>query len=87
MVFYYKSIRFCDLCIICKIEGLCKRSLIGFCVQMFVLALVIATSLLNLSLHKDHREIWISLLCTCLGLLFPNPKLKAIKNTINSLAT
>ena len=55
-------------------EGLCKRLLIGFGVQMTVLVMVIETALLNLSLQEDHREIWISLCCTCLGVLFPNPK-------------
>ena len=58
-------------------EGLCKRSLFVFCVQMIVLVMVIATALLNLSLHKDHHKIWFYLLCTCLGVLFPNPKIKS----------
>ena len=62
-----------------------KRSLIGFCVQMVVLVMVIATALLNLCLPEDHHEIWIYLLCTCLGVLFPNPKIKS--QTVNSLST
>ena len=57
-------------------EGVCTTSLISFCVQMIVLLAIVIASIINLSLHQEHREIWISLLSTCIGLIFPNPKVK-----------
>lgn len=60
-------------------EGLCRRSMVYFAVQLLIILIVVSASIVNLSLHDDNREIWISLLSTCLGLMFPNPKLKLIK--------
>lgn len=43
--------------------------------QLVILSSVIAVSLVQVSTKTDNREFWISLLCSSIGVLVPNPKL------------
>lgn len=58
-----------------KSENLQKYS---FITQAFILALVVITSLVNLSLPGQNRtDLWISLLTLSIGIILPkSPKIK-----------
>ena len=52
-----------------------KNEVVFFC-QVFILYVVIITSIVNLSLQRDNGQLWIALLSSCLGYLLPNPSIK-----------
>jgi hypothetical protein len=58
-----------------------SKSMLLFITQMLIVLVVVLTSIVNLSINnKDNREFWISLLCSTIGYILPNPKLKTSKN-------
>lgn len=58
---------------------LCGKSLpkdeIQFFVQVSIITIVVFVSLYNLTIHAASRDLWISLLCSSLGYILPNPTL------------
>jgi hypothetical protein len=56
------------------------KSMMLFITQMLIVLIVVVTSITNLSLNKDgNREFWISLLCSTIGYILPNPRVKTLK--------
>ena len=53
--------------------------------QILGLYTIIITSIVNLSIHQEHREVWIGLLSSCLGFLLPNPSLKKSRVVLNNV--
>ena len=56
-------------------DNWCEKSLVKYSCQMIILAIVIIASVVNLSLNRDEKGIWLPLLCSSLGLL-PNSSIK-----------
>jgi hypothetical protein len=54
---------------------------IVFFTQVILLYIVIGVSLVNLSIGRTE-ELWILLLCSCLGYILPNPSLKSRKQAV-----
>ncbi len=58
---------------------LCGKSLpkdeIQFFAQVGIISIVVLVSLYNLTIHATSRDLWISLLCSSLGYILPNPTL------------
>lgn len=50
-----------------------------FYAQITLLYIVVITSIVNLSLGNESSTLWTSLLCSCLGYILPQPKLKVSK--------
>ena len=51
---------------------------IVFFTQVILIYIVIGVSLVNLSIGRTE-DLWILLLCSCLGYILPNPSLKSRK--------
>ncbi len=47
--------------------------------QIVLIYVVVITSLANLSFEHGDIKLWITLLCSSLGYLLPNPKVKGEK--------
>ena len=52
------------------------RNVIVFLVQIFLIYVVIITSIINLIICSNCKPIWIWLLSSCLGYILPSPQLK-----------
>lgn len=48
-----------------------------FVVQVFVILIVVITSVVNLSCENGNLQMWTALLSSSLGYILPNPKLEA----------
>ena len=55
-----------------------KSEIVYFC-QMIVVYVIIATSIVNLSLQNGKNELWITLLSSAIGYALPSPTLKVAK--------
>ena len=53
--------------------------------QVIILYIVIITCIVNLSINKQHNEVWIGLLSSCIGFLLPNPSIKRNKVVLNNV--
>ena len=62
-----------------KSSSVCSKSLVVYCCQVFVMVVVIVVSMCNLSFGGPDKEMWITLLCSTLGYLLPNPSIKRVK--------
>ena len=60
-----------------------KLSMVVFFVQVFMLVVLITTSIVNISIGREPKELWVALLSTCLGILLPSPVIKG-KSTVHS---
>ena len=56
--------------------GLAKSALVSYVIQITIIVVIIVACIVNLSLDLPHRDLWISLLSSCLGYALPHPKLK-----------
>jgi hypothetical protein len=45
-----------------------------FLSQIIILYIIILSCLFNLSFKNGRSEMWLSLLCTCIGAILPQPK-------------
>lgn len=54
----------------------CPKSEIVYFCQMFVVFVIIVTSIANLTLNNGKSELWIALLSSAIGYTLPNPKMK-----------
>lgn len=52
------------------------KEFVNYFVQMIVLFTCLAISLYKVSTTSDNRDLWVSLLSSCLGIIAPSPKLK-----------
>lgn len=52
-----------------------KSEIVNFC-QIFVVYVIIVTSIVYLSLENDKTELWKSLLSSTIGYALPSPTLK-----------
>ena len=52
------------------------KSEIVFFMQVFLIYIVVISSIVNLTLYKDEGKLWTALLSSALGYLLPNPTLK-----------
>ena len=43
--------------------------------QVILIYIVVITSLINIAIDNGDSTLWISLLCSCLGYILPNPSL------------
>jgi p-aminobenzoyl-glutamate transporter AbgT len=50
-----------------------------FLSQIIILYIIILSALFNLSFKNGRSEMWLSLLCTCIGALLPQPKFHKTK--------
>ena len=57
-----------------------KQEIVFFS-QVIILYILIFTCIINLSLNSSS-QIWTSILSTCIGILVPNPSIKAGKKQI-----
>ena len=57
----------------------CKRSLVVYAIQVLAIFIMMIVSVANLSLGgRGDKEMWLTLLCTSMGYLLPNPKVKRV---------
>ena len=52
--------------------------------QVVLIYIVVITALINITTTDTDRTVWITLLCSCLGYLLPNPKIETT-NGISSM--
>ena len=52
-----------------------RTEIVYFC-QMTVVYIVIITSIINLSMDNESKDLWISLLSSSIGYALPSPNLK-----------
>ena len=57
----------------------CPASAITYAVQLIMVLCIVVTALVNLSLEDTHKDVWLVLLSSSLGFIFPNPTLKKKK--------
>jgi len=43
--------------------------------QIIIIYIVVISSLINIAFAEGDDKVWISLLCSCLGYMLPNPSL------------
>ena len=65
-------------------NSVCRTSVATFCAQMIIVLILVVVSLYNLTVHMHHRDLWVSLLSTSIGLVLPNPQLKTVIKTQTS---
>lgn len=53
-----------------------SRNLYQFIAQVLVILLIVSFSLYNLTVTNENKELWVSLMSSCVGYMLPNPKLK-----------
>lgn len=46
--------------------------------QIFVIYVIIGTAIYNITFKGDDANLWVGLLCSCLGYILPAPTLKRI---------
>jgi hypothetical protein len=51
-----------------------KAEIVYFCQILLVYAIVV-TAIVNLSLHSENTELWVSLLSSAIGYALPSPTL------------
>jgi len=56
------------------------KEFVNYFVQMIVLFTCLAVSLYKVSTTNDNRDLWVSLLSSCLGIIAPSPTLKKDKD-------
>ena len=56
------------------------KEFVNYFVQMIVLFTCLAISLYKVSTTSDNRDLWVSLLSSCLGIIAPSPTLKKDKD-------
>ena len=49
-----------------------------FIVQVFLIFIVVSSSLINLTFEWGNQNLWTVILTSCLGIIMPNPKLKLV---------
>lgn len=66
-----------------------RPEFILFISQILVVFIVIAVSLVNISLNIGPQKLWITILCSSIGYILPNPKFKSYEqsNTTNNAST
>ena len=57
-------------------KTLCKKSMIVYGLQVMAIFLIIIAAVCNLSFRDEDKEMWITLLCSSMGYLLPNPSMK-----------
>ena len=63
-------------------DEICRKSAVVYLIQMFVILAVVLAADINLSKTDDNnKEMWLSLLCSTIGYVLPNPKLRRADNT------
>ena len=56
---------------------ICPKSAVVYITQMCVIMGVVIAAIINLSVNQENnKEMWISLLCSTIGYILPNPKLR-----------
>ena len=56
-----------------------KGEIVYFC-QMFIVFIIIVTSIVNLSLKTGSSELWIALLSSASGYALPSPTLASLES-------
>ena len=46
--------------------------------QIFVIYVIIGTAIYNITFKGDDANLWVGLLCSCLGYILPAPTLKRV---------
>jgi hypothetical protein len=62
----------------------CPRDQFVYIITIIIIATVITVCLYNLTTGKDKSEAWIGILSFAIGSLLPNPKIRRIKQDVNS---
>jgi hypothetical protein len=57
----------------------CPKSAVVFIIQMLTALVVIIIAGVNLTLQQDNNPVWIALLSSAVGFIFPTPVLKKKK--------
>ena len=57
----------------------CPKSMVVYCIQVVAIFIIILVAVCNLSLKTADKEMWITLLCSSMGYLLPNPNMKRKK--------
>ena len=76
-----------QLCFCCRpksaaMDKICHKSAFVYVTQMMVNLGVVIEAVINLSKTQDNnKEMWIFILCSMIGYLLPNAKLKRTYNT------
>ena len=68
-------------------EKICPKSAAIFITQMVVILSVVIAAIINLSLRNENKEMWISLLCSTIGYVLPNPKLRKPTRNVSPPST
>ena len=58
---------------------LCQKSMVIYIIQVVAIFIIIIVAVCNLSLKEKDKEMWITLLCSSMGYLLPNPSMKRTK--------
>lgn len=56
-----------------------RPEVVIFVAQVFLLFIVVITSLANLTLDNGNTNLWTMVLTSCLGYMMPSPHIKAAK--------
>ena len=56
------------------------RSQITFLCQIIIVAIIVVSSVINLSLENGDKTLWSTLLASSLGYVLPNPTIKSRKH-------
>jgi hypothetical protein len=60
------------------------RSQITFLCQILIVAIIVVSALINLSLENGDKTLWSTLLASSLGYVLPNPSIKSRKHIQSS---
>lgn len=56
-----------------------RPDVVIFVAQVFLLFVVVITSLANLTIDNGNTNLWTMILTSCLGYMMPNPHIKTAK--------
>ena len=66
-----------DTCTWCCSGSRVRRSEIVYLCQVLLILSIILVSIYNLTNQQGDQQLWLTLLCSCMGYLLPSPSMKS----------
>ena len=59
-------------------KATCQKSLLVYITQMITCLIIIIVCVVNLSMHDNKKDLWLTLLSSTIGYILPSPGIKKI---------
>lgn len=62
-----------------ELKNICPKSAVVFVIQTLIALVVIIAAVVNLTIYRNNSPVWLVLLSSAVGFVFPAPTLKKKK--------